>query len=354
MRLFALIGIFHMYVYTLHFQSRHLVGFVVVSILAFYTVPTYIHCFMSVCAFGLYEWIRQGHWRCVGRIIKAGLCTALGTVVLYWPIVLFSGIESLLANQWVTYEAARFQDIFIISVVETVHYGLGTPAKGYYLAAVLTVAFAYALVKTSRPKPASLQNPTCFNSNVARWLRLMVISVVTTLIIILHRVYPPYRVWTYFSFLCQITLAILFVFYLKVFADKIRPRTQLVLLLLACVIQPGIGLAQYHWKERQPESIETEQAYRKRERAISYLMSRQPSAVLTENTEAGIDYFLRFRCIVEQQTLRIDVLERADWQSRYDFVICHPENFPEPLALADFQPLLQVRQTVVYERKEAR
>jgi len=93
MSLFALIGIFHMYAYTLRFQSRNLVTFVGVSVLAFYTVPTYIHCFMSVCAFGLYEGIRQGHWRCVGRIIKAGLFTVLGTVMLYWPIILFSGID---------------------------------------------------------------------------------------------------------------------------------------------------------------------------------------------------------------------------------------------------------------------
>jgi len=116
-------------------------------------------------------------------------------------------------------------------------------------------------------------------------------------------------------------------------------------------IQPAIGLAQYHWKEGQPESIETEQTYRKRERAISYLMSRQPSAVLAENMEAGIDCFLRFRCIFEQQTVRIDVLGRADWQNRYDFVICHPESFPKQLALTDFHPLFQIRQTVVYARK---
>lgn len=248
----------------------------------------------------------------------------------------------------------RFQNIFIISVVETIHYVLGTPAKGYYLAVVLTLAFTYTLVKTSQSKPGPSRNPTYFDSNVARWLRLMVISViVTALIIVLHQVYPPYRVWTYFSFLCQITLAILFVFYLKAFAKQICPRVQGMLFFLACAVQPGIGLAQYHWKEGQPESIETEQTYRKRERAISYLMSCQPAAVLAENTEAGIDYFLRFRCIVEQQTVRMDMLEGADWQSRYDFVICHPESFPKQLALTRFHPLFHIRQTVVYERKEA-
>jgi hypothetical protein len=51
--------------------------------------------------------------------------------------------------------------------------------------------------------------------------------------------------------------------------------------------------------------------------------------------------------------LRIDVSEQANWQNRYDFVICHPESFPKQLALTDFHPLFQIRQIVVYERKEA-
>jgi hypothetical protein len=352
MSLFALVALFNMYAYTLYFRSRHLTGFVVASVLAFYTVPTYIHCFLSVCAFGLYEGIRQRNGRGVGNIIKAGLITALGTVLLYWPIILFSGIESLLANKWVTYEAGRFREILVISVVETIHYVLGTPAKGYWLAVALMIPFAYAFFRTNWSPSSSSDGQTMFDTHVARWLRLLVISVlVTALVIVLHRVYPPYRVWTYFSFLCQITVAILLEYYLRRAEVKIRPRVEAVLTLLTCGIILGIGIGQYQRFEHLPESMETYRSYRKREEAVRYLMSRNPSAVLIEDNESDIYYFLPFYRIIGQKQFRIDRLDQPHRQRSYDFVICHPESFPTQLSLADFQPLFQIRQTVVYERK---
>jgi hypothetical protein len=351
MCLFALLAAFSMYTYTIH-QGRHLDRFIAASILAFYTVPTYIHLFVSFCAFGLFEGIRQRNKRLVWEVIKAGLGTALGTVILYWPIILFSGIESLLANKWVHYEAQRFGSILIVSVIETIHYILGTPAKGYWLAVAMALPFTYALWKTNRVRATSSPSQSLFDENVAHWLRLMVITViVTAAIILLHRVYPPYRVWTYFAFLCQITLAILLEYYLKIAAIRVSSVANTVLTTLGCGIIVFIGILQYQRMESLPESIEIRKVYEARKKVNSYIISRQPRALLIEDTDAYFYYFLPLQQIIAQQTFRIDLMERPQWQSPYDFVICEPENFPQQLAIVDFHPLFQINETVVYERK---
>jgi hypothetical protein len=103
--------------------------------------------------------------------------------------------------------------------------------------------------------------------------------------------------------------------------------------------------------ESLPESIEARKVYEARKKVNSYIIARQPRAVLVEDTDADFYFFLPLQHIIEQQTFRIDLMERPQWSSHYDFVVCHPQNFPRQLALADFRPLFQIHETIVYERK---
>jgi len=84
-------------------RDVYLLVFIISSALGFFTVPTYLFPFVSLmawCFFGAHISIKNLTKRFKYAMI-AGAGTTLTTLVLYTPLFYYSGIGSLLNNQWV-------------------------------------------------------------------------------------------------------------------------------------------------------------------------------------------------------------------------------------------------------------
>jgi hypothetical protein len=76
------------------------------SVLGLYAMPTYLLLFASLCgALGL-MYVAQRQPAALGRLVLAGLLTALPTVLLYAPVLLVSGPGALFSNDYVAPRAS--------------------------------------------------------------------------------------------------------------------------------------------------------------------------------------------------------------------------------------------------------
>jgi len=77
-------------------RRGYLYWYVLFSMLGFYTVPTYLFYFLPASLFWIWETRKVKLW------FLSTTAVGLGSVLLYYPIILFSGLESLLGNHWVS------------------------------------------------------------------------------------------------------------------------------------------------------------------------------------------------------------------------------------------------------------
>jgi hypothetical protein len=126
-------------------STRRWIGFAVVVALGAYTIPVMLYPAGVVCLWLLMErWRRQGIEglrRLIPRMTAALVLTGVLTLLVYAPVLLRSGPESLVGNPYVTphtWSRVAIDIRWILGVMRQVH-GLGIPRSVIVIFAVLGV-----------------------------------------------------------------------------------------------------------------------------------------------------------------------------------------------------------------------
>lgn len=192
--------------------------YVLTSLLAFYSMLGYLYPFISfgllTGSFILYrkEYALLKPWFYYHTIIL------LGTLLLYTPVLLVSGLDSLTANPWVaSLESKAFFRIFPEIVHSIFDYILYRHYDGLWIALPLLLGAAFFLYRQKR----------------MAMLALIVFLFVTPLLVLLVQHARPFdRVWTYLIFPFSICLVV-WLDFLFSFVKNASLKTILVIFLFA-------------------------------------------------------------------------------------------------------------------------
>ena len=205
-------------------------AFSALAAIGFFTVPVMLYAFGTVVV-----WLALSLWRdgdtglLTRRLLPAVLATGVLTALLYLPLVAASGVDSLLRNEFVESLSWRtFTDELpdsVVSVAEGWHRDLPLP-----LAVALAAAFAAGLV---------------FHRRVARVAVPPALAAVASIapLLLVQRVVPFERVWTFLVPLYLMTAAAGIVLALRPLTARIGQRTAVTAVVAVVVAASLAGTA---------------------------------------------------------------------------------------------------------------
>ncbi|MBW8050757.1 MAG: hypothetical protein FVQ77_10575 [Cytophagales bacterium] len=315
MSLFTLISAFTLFKFTTNRKKLiYLYIFVVSSIFAAYTIPVFIIPFTGLIAYGLFIGFLEKGLNLQKKMLLSALAISLGVFIVYLPVFLISGIDAVINNSWIMpTEFTKFLKILEVESAESINYIFGVSKKGYIIAGILVIPGFYILFE--KDKRLFFQK---------RWLILFLIFIITTLLVLLlKRSFPPYRVWTYLTFINYISVALILVWLLKkAFHNKLIYKMLFICTLISI---PVIGFIQYSIKIKNDK--ESSAFLAALNESIEYIFNQKPTSVFIQNDECFFDFYTRLKYIEEDQNLRIDT-HTPQGEVLYDFVISNTSSRP--------------------------
>lgn len=156
----------------------HLI-FILSSVLGFYTIPTFLYPFGAFCVFlflekqffNIYIWIDL-------------ITIVILTVMLYLPIILFNGLQSISGNSWVL--AMNFNDFMQKLPVYLLEIGDFFFPNFAWLFWILIFAMFLGNLSITKPLKIEIKLLFCF-------------VFISFLMLLFQRLQPFVRVWTYWS-----------------------------------------------------------------------------------------------------------------------------------------------------------
>ncbi len=215
-------------------DRAYLYWYIVFSILGFYTVPTFLFYFLPASLFWFWEFKDLKNW------FISQLSIGAGVLLLYFPIILFSGWDKLLSNHWVS-SSESFYTTFM-SQLEGFFEFQWFYSNGLYFSLIL-IALFYIIGKNKGPLLKTLG------------LSYGVLILVSGLM----QHFPPFRSLNLFTLLNFIIIALL----LESVLEKSRVLLYTTPILIAFWSVFTIsnfkdqGMLQYHDLERVEELIQS-------------------------------------------------------------------------------------------------
>jgi len=165
-------------------RSVYLRLFAAVSIAGFYTIPTFIYPFAASILFLHVYFYRNRDFSPLLKLYGALAATVAGVLLLYIPVLLVSGVSSIVANSWVKpLELSHWIQAFPAYGAGTANWLLNIETGGIFF--LLFTGLSYLVTSSGR--------------FAKTFLWFSIIYVLTPLVLIgIQRVLPFYRIWLYF------------------------------------------------------------------------------------------------------------------------------------------------------------
>jgi hypothetical protein len=220
--------------------------------------------------------------------------------VVYLPVLLINGLDRL-QSPWVQPKGwTYFLSILQPSLLESIDYLLGVSGKGYMPLALLGLVGIVFIRK---------------HSHASRWLVFFILlQIGTFLFLALRTNFPPYRTWTYLSFLFNISLGVILSL---VFEKKIRPTIRSG---IGCILLFLWGFHRYFSNDYIPEKNYFDEA----NRLSQQICETHPSNILVDRRDV-LFYFMKLYAIKSNGEFK--VIEKSHGE-KMDYVLQYQENFP--------------------------
>lgn len=189
--------------------------YVILSSLALYTVPTYLIHFFVLSTFLLHLiWVER-YKKEQYYYIVAHLSIVLVVFLCYLPVVLSGGLDVFLGSKWVVpKKSIDFFQQFHVYVAELIEYSFGVLSfisKAYFYIFMIYILMGVSLFNKRIPL------------DVKKWIALtFFIFVASLFFIVLMRVYPPYRIFTYYFVFFFMAMSILLQHHLNTYYNRYK------------------------------------------------------------------------------------------------------------------------------------
>jgi hypothetical protein len=317
---------------------RHLswLALLISSILGFYTIPTYFYPFASLMlGLGGY-WLLRARWPDLRTLVVAGMVIFVITLLLYTPVIVVTGLPSLIANRYIAAKtAAQFWPPFRAVLYETAA-GLFGPSLRISGPAWLGGALLSG-VALRRWVPASPQRVL----GMLAWAMLAV----PIPLMALQRVYAPLRTVLYLTFFGYLLVVLLGRQWLPKRWQRLPKPWRWPLIAGLVLTIGGYRLAQHQpqvWASR----LETQQL----EQAYHWLSQqpRQPRQVWL-NSPLHELFFAHYALRETRPTLQLVSGTNEGPRRPYDFVVTD-NYYPRTTARlsARYQPVYHDNLVTIY------
>jgi len=275
-----------------------------VSVVGFYTIPTFLLVFVGLGVSMMIAFRRQPQQMI--RLVSAGLLTGLATLLLYTPVLLISGPGALLGNVFVAPGAGRTPDLNSFTypiLTEGQLLGLG-PAT---LPLLLLLSFVALLLTRFWPaiRPSK---PLIWLILGVLWLPYLVLSV--------RGVYPPARVLSFRVFFVFLLGAVIYDALLRRYSAHMWWQKPALTIVAPVVLWAAVVLVPF----QRRAALEANRNARV-EQVYNWLRQRQAHAVVTTHTHYQL--YLLFFSQIGHWPLTIDTTPKPGIQ--YDFQLLDKE-----------------------------
>ncbi len=173
----------------IHVSRRQLTFlWILVNALGFYVMPPFLYLFASMSFFAALVYVWNKDWTRFKHLITAGAITGFMVLILYTPIFLISGVNAITNNSYV--QKRSLADIHANAPVHFVNTGnwmMGSYlAYGYLVCASLLLFIVAEVFRNSRQRLLALA--------------ALVLLISPFFIVLLHKVIPFERTWSYCIF----------------------------------------------------------------------------------------------------------------------------------------------------------
>jgi hypothetical protein len=327
--LMLLVASFSLLYYLEKGRKEVLLFFVVASVIGACTVPVYLIPFMSLMNFWLIQAILQKSTASVKRMVLCGSAVALGVLVSYTPMFLFSGIDAVVANDTVApSSSSRFYSyIFPVATAEILSFFSNTDTRGwlFFLVFGSTALIIY---------PKADHRYRC-------WMLLTFLMFIMIFIYaFLGRKFMFQRTVTYATYFLYPALAICLMYAIN---SLIRGKT-IHRLLFTCLLLsvPVFGYYQYHDNTFEP-SLLPSNFYKKVERFFKSAIADEKPVLLAVRQDY-VHILLYARYLRENKGLLL--VEKSD---QAELVITDINVFDEhKILLQDFRLLNEVPSNIEF------
>lgn len=339
MSVWALVAVLCIFEWSRSGKLIYVKMFVIASVAGFYTIPTFLYCFIGLV--GLIYWLA---FTCQQRrkvVSKAILVVGVLTVMAYLPVAGFSGWQALATNRWVNGAASPdryFSDMFWVEIFETVSFVTGIWHKVYLIgiAGLLAGVWLYTQKTTADS-----------TKKILAFIGFQVLGSVAVMLGM--QMLPPLRVWTYLTFWYPVLVGI------GLHELSFRFRTPFlftalsIMMAMVCLHQ---GYFQYKQQLMSPTGQFSQPTYQKLAQTVAYIVNRNPESVLVN------DHWFQFYLRLEQIRHPSPAFRLDTYVPRrnvvYDFIITSPE-YPSDQNLSrqlssGYQPVAEFEESVVYQR----
>ncbi len=339
MSLWALWASFSLFQFMRDQRKIHLFHFSVASILGAYTVPVFLFPFLGMCLWVGAELWSVGQKKSLFSVILSIGVVGVGVALLYSPIFCLGGMEALtndpyvMPKRWVDYWSQ-----FPVAVAESMEWILGLPKRGYW--ALLLGIFPMIKILSSSQSNWYL---------ASAWIRLLVWGLVAALLLVLWtRTFPPYRVWTYYTFWWGIGLAILIRWTMERLDWDIFKKERKLLFVLFLVSLASIAqYAYYQQTTAHQEAI----ARQKTKEIADEIYNHQPKNIYMVPSEIYLEEAIRWKYLQAEKPVCNFYTEASPQPPEtYDYLILwKKEDWPAGQKPAQYEQIHILNGTLIYQ-----
>lgn len=322
MSLFLLIGFISVFIYTYKYRNNiYLYIFVLSSTLAIWTL---LSSLIAVVPLLVFLWIKSIK-SSKKEILATTLLLGILVTFIYMPVLLINGIERL-DNPWVQGKGyVHFFSILQPAVLESIDYLFYIPSKGFLVLLALIALTSFLYYK---------------KLIVKEWIFFFSVIMVGSFIFITAKnAFPPYRTWTYISFLLNITIAFTFGAFMKFLLNRETIFYSLLLSIVAFCLYPYLDNQyisdKYFFEEIMKKSKE---------------ISTPKKGIIMVDQKDILYYFLKLERIKEDNKFSV-VYEKKDNQV-YSVVLKYNDFFPVGIKQSDYLFVEKFYDCEIYRLKD--
>ncbi|MDJ1481213.1 hypothetical protein QNI16_12010 [Cytophagaceae bacterium YF14B1] len=319
-------------------RKIYLAIYIVSSIVGFYTHITFLYCFT-----GLFLW--EATTIIVNRnlsFIKAFLWNKIVIVscinFLYSPIIVFSGWKSLAENRWLVRNQTNFVDAFFIELLEILSLVTDIWHKVYifiFFLLLLTGILAYKF------------RNLLFVRQLCIFLTSQMAGIIIVMLIL--RLLPPLRVWTYLAFWYPIGLSVS-IYLLSAWLNRSYIYLSLSIFLLLFTSWQSIYSYQKNLVIAEGSFSQT--LYTPLQNIIHYIVQKHPKYIFV--SDHWLQFYLRNQQIETPSAVPSMDIDIPQKEIIYDFVIYAPDmlqnSLPATFSSQSYRLVAEFYGSRIYER----
>lgn len=165
-----------------HEQTKYFFFLFIASVFGFYSMPSFLYPYVSIITYLLYIFIRKGSKEKIKKLILSCSSTLIVVLILYAPIILFSGLESIIGNKFVdSLNRTEVLNSLINHFIIT--YEFLFSINPFYILIILILSIFYNLKINSK--------------NLLGYYFSLYTLLLCPIILIVHSVIPFPRTWIY-------------------------------------------------------------------------------------------------------------------------------------------------------------